>query len=300
MTHHPFWVEALDKAEGEIGYLVCESDLDGVVAAASYCDDGNFLVVGVTDPSGVVVADEAEPPDVYAAALQLATSLEEIAVQRSRRAVLVKSSAVCAGGVRGLVMPVSLAFDEAGYSQVSRSFYAIEGVERAGVLAGVSSRVRSQISSASRVFVGRCADSEQDVAAVVQMYAAHSGQRGSRCPFTVDSLTHLSAPGIDLASARLYCPEEDTSRMLGFSISVHDTISAEVFTWGSLDRAATAAHLTKFIIADTIQHLAGQGYGVIEYGCRLDGPEHAGLTEFYRCMDGRVVPSVWIHKEVLP
>ena len=34
--------------------------------------------------------------------------------------------------------------------------------------------------------------------------------------------------------------------------------------------------------------------------CRLDGPENAGLTEFYRCMGGRVVPSVWIHKEVLP
>lgn len=94
--------------------------------------------------------------------------------------------------------------------------------------------------------------------------------------------------------------------MLGFSISVHDTISTEASTWGSLDRAATAAtaataaHLTKFIIADTIQDLAGQGYGVIKYGCRLDGPEHAGLTEFYRCMGGRVVPSAWIHKEVLP
>lgn len=299
MTHHPFWVEALDKAEGEIGYLVCESDLDGVVAAASYCDDGNFLVVGVTDPSGVVVADEAEPPDVYAAALQLATSLEEIAVQRSRRAVLVKSSAVCAGGVRGLVMPVSLAFDEAGYSQVSRSFYAIEGVERAGVLAGVSSRVRSQISSASRVFVGRCADSEQDVAAVVQMYAAHSGQRGGHCPFTVDSLTRLSAPGLNLTSARLYSSTEDTARMLGFSISVHDQTSAEVFTWGSLDQAATAAHLTKFIVADTIQELAGRGYGVIEYGCRFDGPEYGGLTEFYRRMGGREIPGVWMHKEIV-
>ena len=91
--------------------------------------------------------------------------------------------------------------------------------------------------------------------------------------------------------------------MLGFSISVHDTISTEAFTWGSLDRAATAAtaaHFTKFIIADTIQDLAGQGYGVIKYGCRLDGPEHAGLTEFYRRMGGRAVPSVWIHKEVLP
>lgn len=298
VAHYPVWVEALDKKEGDIGYLVCESELNGVIAAASYCDDGDILVVGVTDPSGIVVADEAEPADVYAAALQLATKMEEIAVQRSRSAILIKSSAVCAGGVRGLVIPVSLAFDEAGYSQVSRSFYVIEGVERTAVLAGVSSRVRSQISSASRIFLGRCVESEKDVAAVVQMYAAHSGQRGSRCPFTVDSLTHLSAPGIDLASARLYCPEEDTSRMLGFSISVHDTISAEVFTWGSLDRAATAAHLTKFIIADTIQHLAGQGYGVIEYGCRLDGPEHAGLTEFYRCMGGRAVPGVWMHKEI--
>lgn len=88
--------------------------------------------------------------------------------------------------------------------------------------------------------------------------------------------------------------------MLGFSISVHDTISTEASTWGSLDRAATAAHLTKFIIADTIQDLAGQGYGAIEYGYRFDSPEHAGLTEFYRRMGGRVVPSVWIHKEVLP
>jgi len=100
-------VEALDKEEGDIGYLVCESELNGVIAAASYCDDGDILVVGVTDPSGIVVADEAEPADVYAAALQLATSMEEIAVQRSRRAILVKSSAVCAGGVRGLVIPVS-------------------------------------------------------------------------------------------------------------------------------------------------------------------------------------------------
>lgn len=86
--------------------------------------------------------------------------------------------------------------------------------------------------------------------------------------------------------------------MLSFSISVHDTISTEVFTWGSLDQAATAGHLTKFIIADTIQDLAGQGYGVIEYGCRFDGLEHAGLTEFYRCMGGRVVPGVWMHKEI--
>ena len=258
----------------------------------------DILVVGVTDPSGIVVADEAEPADVYAAALQLATKMEEIAVQRSRSATLIKSSAVCAGGVRGLVIPVSLAFDEAGYSQVSRNFYVNEGVERTAVLSGVSSRVRSQISSARRTFLGRCVESEKDVAAVVQMYAAHSGQRGSRYPFTVDSLTHLSAPGIELVSARLSCSKEDTSRMLGFSISVHDTISAEVFNWGSLDRAATAAHLTKFIIADTIQHLAGRGYEVIEYGCRLDGPEHAGLSEFYRCVGGRAVPGVWMHKEI--
>ena len=133
---------------------------------------------------------------------------------------------------------------------------------------------------------------------VVQMYAAHSGQRGSRCPFMVDSPTRLSAPGIDLASARLYCSKEDTSRMLGFSISVHDTVSAEVFNWGSLDQAATAAHLTKLIIADTIQDFAGQGYGEIKYGCRFDGPEHAGLTESYRCMGGRAVPGVWMHKEI--
>jgi len=151
--------------------------------------------------------------------------------------------------------------------------------------------------------VDRCVAPEKDVATVIQIHAAHNGQRGSHCPFTVDSLTRPSAPGIDLTFTRLYCPKEDTSRMLGFSISVHDTISTEASTWGSLDRAATAAtaaHLTKFIIADTIQDLAGQGYGVIKYGCRLDGPEHAGLTEFYRCMGGRVVPSVWIHKEVLP
>lgn len=152
----------------------------------------------------------------------------------------------------------------------------------------------------------RCVAPEKDVATVIQIHAAHNGQRGSHCPFTVDSLTRPSAPGIDLTFTRLYCPKEDTSRMLGFSISVHDTISTEASTWGSLDRAATAAtaataaHLTKFIIADTIQDLAGQGYGVIKYGCRLDGPEHAGLTEFYRCMGGRVVPSAWIHKEVLP
>ncbi|WP_309324380.1 hypothetical protein [Actinomyces stomatis] len=291
-------MEALDKKEGDIGYLVCESELNGVVAAASYCDDGDILVVGVTDPSGIVVADEAEPADVYAAALQIATKMEEIAVQRSRRAILIKSSAVCAGGMRGLVIPVSLAFDEAGYSQVSRSFYAIESVERTGVLAGVSSRVRSQISSASQIFVGRCVESEKDVAVVVQTYAEHSGQRGSRCPFTVDSLTQLSAPGIDLASARLYCSKEDASRVLGFSISVHDTISAEVFNWGSVDQEATAAHLTKFIIADTIQDLASQGYGVIEYGYRFDSPEHAELTEFYRCMGGRAVPGVWMHKEI--
>ena len=86
--------------------------------------------------------------------------------------------------------------------------------------------------------------------------------------------------------------------MLGFSISVHDTISAEVFNWGSVDQEATAAHLTKFIIADTIQDLASQGYGVIEYGYRFDSPEHAELTEFYRCMGGRAVPGVWMHKEI--
>ena len=48
----------------------------------SVCDDGDILVVGVTDPSGIVVANEAEPVDVYAAALQLATKMEQIAVQR--------------------------------------------------------------------------------------------------------------------------------------------------------------------------------------------------------------------------
>ena len=32
--------------------------------------------------------------------------------------------------------------------------------------------------------------------------------------------------------------------------------------------------------------------------CRLDGPENAGLTEFYRCMNGRAVPDVWMHKEI--
>ena len=67
----------------------------------SVCDDGDILVVGVTDPSGIVVADEAEPVDVYAAALQLATKMEEIAVQRYRRVIPVTSSAVCADGVQG-------------------------------------------------------------------------------------------------------------------------------------------------------------------------------------------------------
>ena len=300
VTHNPFWVEALDGSEGEIGYLVCESDLDGVIAAASYCDDGNSLVVGMTDPSGVVVADDAEPSDAFAAALQIATRLEEIAAQKSRRTILIKSSAVCAGGVRGIVAPISLAFDEAGYDQVSRSFYAIAGVEQAEVLNGVSSRVRTQISSAQRTFVGRSVETENDVAAVVQMYVAHSGQRGGHCPFTVDSLTRLSAPGLNLVSARLYTSTEDTSKLLGFSISVHDQISAEVFTWGSLDQAATAAHLTKFIVADTIQELAGRGYKVIEYGCRFDGPKYGGLTEFYRRMGGREIPGVWMHKEINP
>lgn len=147
----------------------------------------------------------------------------------------------------------------------------------------------------------RCVDPEKDVATVIQIHAAHNGQRGSHCPFTVDSLTRPSAPGIDLTFTRLYCSKEDTSRMLGFSISVHDTISTEAFTWGSLDRAATAAtaaHLTKFIIADTIQDLASQGYGAIEYGYRFDSPEHAELTDFYRCMGGRAVPGVWMHKEI--
>ena len=101
VAHYPVWVEALDKKEGDIGYLVCESELNGVIAAASYCDDGDILVVGVTDPSGIVVANEAEPVDVYAAALQLATKMEQIAVQRYRRVILVTSSAVCADGVRG-------------------------------------------------------------------------------------------------------------------------------------------------------------------------------------------------------
>lgn len=67
----------------------------------SVCDDGDILVVGVTDPSGIVVANEAEPVDIYAAALQLATKMEQIAVQRYRRVILVTSSAVCADGVRG-------------------------------------------------------------------------------------------------------------------------------------------------------------------------------------------------------
>ena len=67
----------------------------------SVCDDGDIRVVGVTDPSGIVVANEAEPVDVYAAALQLATKMEQIAVQRYRRVILVTSSAVCADGVRG-------------------------------------------------------------------------------------------------------------------------------------------------------------------------------------------------------
>jgi len=64
-------------------------------------DEGDILVVGVTAPSGIVVANEAEPVDVYAAALQLATKMEQIAVQWYRRVILVTSSAVCADGVRG-------------------------------------------------------------------------------------------------------------------------------------------------------------------------------------------------------
>lgn len=300
VTHHPSWVENVDSAEGEIGYLVCESESDEVLAAASYCDDGDILVVGVSDPSGIVVADNAEPPTVYSAALRLATGLEAVAAQRSRRAVLVKSSAVCARGVRGLVAPVSLAFDEAGFEQVRRSFYAVEPADPAGALAGVSSRVRTQISSARRVFIGRDADSERDLASVVRMYAEHSAQRGGHCPFTVESLVRLSAPELNLTSARVYSPVEDTSRLLGFSISVHEHASAEIFTWGSLDQAATKAHLTKFIVADTLQALAGRGYQVIEYGCRFDGPEYGGLTEFYRRMGGREIPGVWMYKEICP
>jgi len=87
--------------------------------------------------------------------------------------------------------------------------------------------------------------------------------------------------------------------MLDFSISMNDATSPEVFTWGSLDQATTTAHLTKFINSATIQDFTVQGYGVIEHEYRFVGPEHAGPTKFYRCMDGRAVPDVWIHKEVV-
>jgi len=138
-----------------------------------------------------------------------------------------------------------------------------------------------------------------DVATVVHVYATHSEQRGSRHPFTGDSLARLSTSGIDPTSARLYCSKEDTSRMPDFSISMHDATSPEVFTWGSLDQATKTAHLTKCINSATIQDFTVQGYGVIERGYRFVGPEHAGPTKFYRCMDGRAVPDVWIHKEVV-
>ena len=138
-----------------------------------------------------------------------------------------------------------------------------------------------------------------DVATVVHVYATHSEQQCSRHPFTGDSLARLSTPEIDPTSAQIYCSKEDTSRMLDFSISMNDATSPEVFTWGSLDQATTTAHLTKFINSATIQDFTVQGYGVIEHEYRLVGPEHAGPTKFYRCMDGRAVPDVWIHKEVV-
>ena len=87
--------------------------------------------------------------------------------------------------------------------------------------------------------------------------------------------------------------------MLDFSISMNDATSPEVFTWGSLDQATTTAHLTKFINSATIQDFTVQGYGVIDHEYRFVDPEHAGPTKFYRCMDGRAVPDVWIHKEVV-
>lgn len=87
--------------------------------------------------------------------------------------------------------------------------------------------------------------------------------------------------------------------MLDFSISMNDATSPEVFIWGSLDQATTTAHLTKCINSATIQDFTVQGYGVIEHGYRFVGPEHAGPTKFYRCMDGRAVPGAWIHKEVV-
>ena len=87
--------------------------------------------------------------------------------------------------------------------------------------------------------------------------------------------------------------------MLDFSISMNDATSPEVFTWGSLDQATTTAHLTKFINSATIQDFTVQGYGAIEHEYRFVDPEHAGPTKFYRCMDGRAVPDVWIHKEVV-
>ena len=138
-----------------------------------------------------------------------------------------------------------------------------------------------------------------DAATAAHMYAAHSERRGSRHPFTGDSLVLLSTPGIDPTSAQIYCSKEDTSRMLDFSISMNDATSPEVFTWGSLDQATTTAHLTQFINSATIQDFTVQGYGVIEHEYRFVGPEHAGPTKFYRCMDGRSVPDVWIHKEVV-
>ena len=138
-----------------------------------------------------------------------------------------------------------------------------------------------------------------DVATVAHMYAAHNEQQCSRHPFTGDSLVLLSTPGIDPTSAQIYCSKEDTSRMLDFSISMNDATSPEMFTWGSLDQATTTAHLTKFINSATIQDFTVQGYGVIEHEYRFVGPEHAGPTKFYRCMDGRSVPDVWIHKEVV-
>lgn len=295
MTNTQEWLSSVDSLVGGTGYLTAVDDLLGPVASVAYCDDGNMLVVGVSDPSGVVLADHASYPLLYEACRRLGTELTYLADDLGRRGVLIKTSAMVRGGVRGINAAQAIAFDEVGFEQVQRSFYVASPDTYP---MNVSSRTKTQINAAARKFQGADVLGDREWEMLLELYLSHSDAKGTTVAFNMDNVKELTRRKDSLISGRLYFPRGSESHAVGYSICIGDPngIAAEIFTWGSLDSMAIKGHVTKLIVSDSIEALFRRGYRLVEYGCRFDGPRYGGLTEFYRRLGGREVPGVWIFK----
>lgn len=303
ITSSPDWIAALDSMVGQVHYIVVNDPLDGPLAGVSATDDGQFLVVGANDPSGILFNPNLTPPGVYRTAKYIGEELLRLARTKKLKGVLIKQSATTTRGPRRLDSSIVFAFDDLGFNQVSRSFYALIN-KGATSFDGLSARVATQIRSARRVFGSTPASSVSDWEVIVDLYSNHASARGRRCPFTPGNIVGLTRQSEtkenEVLAGRYYYRLENPAKPIGFSISCLGGSAAEVYTWGSLDWEATSQHLTKFIVYDTVSDLFTQGFEFVEYGCRFDSAEFAGLTEFYRRLGGVEVPAHWLYKELAP